>query len=216
MTPTPPSQGRDLLDDHVDRLAAALPALRASGDTLARWGTALADRLTSGGRLLAAGNGGSAAEAQHLTAELVGRFEGERAPLPAIALHADTSAVTAIGNDYGYEEVFARQVQAHARPGDVLLLLSTSGRSRNLLKAARAARCCGAEAWALTGAGPNPLARLCDDAVCIPGDTATVQETHLAAVHMLCRAVEAALAPILSPTIPTIETAETGAPLAAS
>ena len=140
-----------LLDDHVDRLAAALPALRASGDTLARWGAALADRLTSGGRLLAAGNGGSAAEAQHLTAELVGRFEGERLPLPAIALHADTSAVTAIGNDYGYDEVFARQVRAHARPGDVLLLLSTSGRSRNLLKAAHAARCCGA------GPGRSPV-----------------------------------------------------------
>jgi D-sedoheptulose 7-phosphate isomerase len=209
----PAPVGRDLLHDHIDRLAAALPALRASGDTLARWGATLADRLTSGGRLLAAGNGGSAAEAQHLTAELVGRFDGERMPLPALALHGDTSAVTAIGNDYGFEEVFARQVRAHARPGDVVLLLSTSGRSRNLLTAARAARCCGADAWALTGAGPNPLARLCDDAVCIPGDTATVQETHLAAVHMLCRAVEAALASIL-PT--TIETGEPGAPLAAS
>ncbi len=211
--PAPSRCGRVLLDDHVDRLAAALPALRASGDTLARWGATLADRLTNGGKLLAAGNGGSAAEAQHLTAELVGRFDGERLPLPAIALHADTSAVTAIGNDYGFEEVFARQVWAHARPGDVVLLLSTSGRSRNLLAAARAARCRGADAWALTGGGPNPLARLCDDAVCLPGDTATVQETHLAAVHMLCRAVEAALA-----SIPTalIETDETGAPRAAS
>ncbi len=211
--PPPVRCDRDLLDDHIDRLAAALPALRASGDTLARWGATLADRLTSGGKLLAAGNGGSAAEAQHLTAELVGRFDGERLPLPAIALHADTSAVTAIGNDYGYEEVFARQIWAHARPGDVVLLLSTSGRSRNLLAAASAARCRGADAWALTGAGPNPLARLCDDAVCIPGDTATVQETHLAAVHMLCRAVEAALASI--PT-PTIATGATGAPRAAS
>ena len=210
--PPPGTSGRDLLDDHVDRLAAALPALRASGDTLARWGVTLADRLTSGGRLLAAGNGGSAAEAQHLTAELVGRFEGERLPLPAIALHGDTSAVTAIGNDYGYKEVFARQVRAHARPGDVLLLLSTSGRSRNLLTAAHAARRCGADVWALTGAGPNPLARVCDDAVCIPGDPATVQETHLAAVHMLCRALEAALAPILT----TLDTGDAGTPLAAS
>ncbi len=209
----PAPSGRDLLDDHIDRLAAALPALRASGDTLARWGATLAARLTSGGRLLAAGNGGSAAEAQHLTAELVGRFEGERMPLPALALHSDTSAITAIGNDYGFEEVFARQVRAHARPGDVVFLLSTSGRSRNLLTAARAARCRGADAWALTGAGPNPLALLCDDAVCIPGDTATVQETHLAAVHMLCRAVEAALASIL-PT--TMESGVPGAPLAAS
>lgn len=209
----PASPHRDLLDDHIDRLAAALPALRASADTLARWGVTLADRLTSGGKLLAAGNGGSAAEAQHLTAELVGRFDRERLPLPAIALHGDTSAITAIGNDYGFEEVYARQVRAHARPGDVLLLLSTSGHSPNLLAAARAARHCGADAWALTGAGPNPLARLCTDAVCLPGDTATVQETHLTAVHMLCRAVEAALATILTTTI---ETGEADVPLAAS
>lgn len=182
-----------LLDEHVDRLEAALPALRAAARPLARWGAELAARLTSGGRLLAAGNGGSAAEAQHLTAELVGRFEGERAPLPALALHGDTSALTAIGNDYGYAEIYARQVRAHARPGDVLLLLSTSGRSDNLLHAAVAAHQCGALTWALTGPGPNPLARLCADAVCVPGDTATVQETHLTAIHMLCRAVEAAL-----------------------
>lgn len=182
-----------LLDEHVDRLEAALPALRAAAGTLTRWGAELAVRLTSGGRLLAAGNGGSAAEAQHLTAELVGRFDGDRIPLPAIALHGDTSSITAIGNDYGYHEVYARQVRAHARPEDVLILLSTSGRSRNLLNAAVAARQSGALTWALTGPGPNPLARLCSDAVCVPGDTATVQESHLAAVHMLCRAVEAAL-----------------------
>jgi D-sedoheptulose 7-phosphate isomerase len=196
-----------LLDQHVDRLQAALPALRGASGTFARWGAALAARLTEGGRLLAAGNGGSAAEAQHLTAELVGRFEGERVPLSAIALHADTSAVTAISNDYGYEEVYARQVRAHGRPGDVLILLSTSGRSRNLLTAALAARQCGVESWALTGPGPNPLARLCSDAVCLPGDTATVQESHLAAVHMLCRAVEAAL---------PVGEAGSGAPLVAS
>jgi phosphoheptose isomerase len=182
-----------LLDEHVDRLQAALPSLRAAAGTLSRWGSELAVRLTTGGRLLAAGNGGSAAEAQHLTAELVGRFEGERQPLPAIALHGDTSSLTAIGNDYGYHDVYARQVRAHARPEDVLILLSTSGRSRNLLDAALAARQCGALTWALTGPGPNPLARMCADAVCVPGNSATVQETHLAAVHMLCRAIEAAL-----------------------
>ncbi len=196
----------ELLGQHVDRLAAALPALRAASGSLVRWGAELATRLTGGGRLLAAGNGGSAAEVQHLTAELVGRFEDDRIPLPALALHGDTSALTAIGNDYGYAEVYARQVRAHARPADVLLLLSTSGRSRNLLAAARAARQCGTLTWALTGPGPNPLARLCADAVCVPGDTATVQETHLAAIHMLCRAIEAAL-PVADPA---------GAPLAAS
>ena len=181
------------LGAHVDRLGEALGALHAAGPTLARWGTDLAGRLLAGKRLLAAGNGGSAAEAQHLTAELVGRFDGERRALSAIALHADSSSVTAIGNDYGYGEVYARQVRAHARPGDVLMLFSTSGRSGNLLAAAAAAAELGATSWAVTGPGPNPLAGACDGALCLPGDTATVQECHLAALHMLCRAVDAAV-----------------------
>jgi D-sedoheptulose 7-phosphate isomerase len=181
------------LGAHVDRLAQALPALRAASPTLARWGTDLAGRLLGGARLLTAGNGGSAAEAQHLTAEIVGRFDRERRPLSAIALHADTSSMTAIGNDYGYEQVYARQVRAHARPGDVVMLFSTSGRSPNLFAAAAAAAELGATTWAVTGPGPNPLAAVCDDAVCLPGDTATIQETHLAALHMLCRALEAAI-----------------------
>jgi D-sedoheptulose 7-phosphate isomerase len=190
-TPAPPRPVVDTVDAHVDRLASALPALRAAGPTLARWGADLAERLLAGGRLLAAGNGGSAAEAQHLTAELVGRFDGERQALSAIALHADGSSVTAIGNDYGFAEVYARQVRAHARPGDVVVLFSSSGRSPNLLGAAVAAAEAGATSWAITGPGPNPLAGACDDAVCLPGDTATVQECHLAALHMLCRAVDA-------------------------
>lgn len=182
------------LDQHVDRLAGVLPALRRATPVLARWGTVLTGRLLAGGRLLAAGNGGSAAEAQHLTAELVGRFLRDRRPLSALALHADTSTLTALGNDYGYGEVFARQVRAHARRGDVVVLLSTSGRSPNLVAAAHAAAACAATSWAITGPAPNPLARACDEALCLPGDAATVQEAHLAALHMLCRAVDAALA----------------------
>ncbi|WP_219414143.1 D-sedoheptulose-7-phosphate isomerase [Pseudonocardia nigra] len=177
----------------MDRLAQALPALRGASPTLARWGDELAERLLAGARVLVAGNGGSAAEAQHLTAELVGRFDRERRPLSAIALHAESSSMSAIGNDYGFTEVFARQVRAHGRPGDVVLLFSTSGRSPNLLAAAAAAAEVDARSWALTGPGPNPLARACSEAVCLPGDTATVQETHLAALHMLCRALESAI-----------------------
>lgn len=195
-----PGDMADELGAHVDRLAAALPVLRAAAPTLTRWGTDLAGRLLSGARLLAGGNGGSAAEAQHLTAELVGRFDGERCPLAAIALHADTSSVTAIGNDYGFEEVYARQVRAHARPGDVVLLFSTSGRSPNLVAAAAAAAGAGASRWAVTGPGPNPLADACEASLCLPGDTATVQECHLAALHMLCRAVDAAVAAVGSRT----------------
>lgn len=186
-------RGASALADHIDELAGVLPELRGACVRLNRWGTELAARLTNGQRLLVAGNGGSAAEAQHLTAELVGRFDRDREPLSAIALHAETSSMTAIGNDYGYAEVFARQVRAHGQPGDVLLLLSTSGRSPNLLAAAAAAAQIGVISWALTGSAPNPLADACDEAVCLPGSTGTVQESHLVTVHLLCLALEAAL-----------------------
>ncbi len=176
-----------VVEDHVAALSPVLDALRAESDHIAAWGVELADRLNAGSRVLAAGNGGSAAEAQHLTAELVGRFDGERRAFSAIALNAETSSITAIGNDYGFDEVFARQVRAHARPGDLVVLLSTSGRSRNLLLAARAAAEVGATTWALTGPGPNPLTAECDDSIALPGPSASVQEAQLVAVHALCR-----------------------------
>ncbi|MER6214205.1 MULTISPECIES: D-sedoheptulose-7-phosphate isomerase [unclassified Streptomyces] len=187
--------------DHCTSLLTALEVMcRDGADLLERWGTALAGVLGDGGRLLAAGNGGSAAQAQHLTAELVGRYRRERPPFSAIALHAETSSVTAIGNDYGYEQVFARQVTAHGRPGDVLMLLSTSGRSDNLLSAAAAARSCGMRVWALTGRAPNPLARAADEVLCVDaGSTATVQEAHLVAVHLLCEAFDTALERLPAP-----------------
>jgi phosphoheptose isomerase len=176
---------------HLAALTSAAAALEDDIGTLERWGRTLAHRLLEGGRLLAAGNGGSAAEAQHLTAELVGRFVDDRTPLAAIALHADTSTLSALGNDFGFEEVYARQVRAHGRPGDVLLLLSTSGRSANLLRAADAARETRMVTWGLTGRAPNPLADLCDEAVCVDCDAgATAQELHLVAVHLLCAAVD--------------------------
>jgi phosphoheptose isomerase len=130
----------DWVEQHLDELSGGLHSLRASAPLLERWGQTLATLLPTGNRLLVAGNGGSAAEAQHLTAELVGRFLDERQPLSAICLNAETSSLTAILNDYGVDEVFARQARAHGRPGDVLLLLSTSGRSSNLLAAARSGR----------------------------------------------------------------------------
>jgi D-sedoheptulose 7-phosphate isomerase len=179
--------------DRLTELSAAVRGLRNETERFERWGALLAKRLGDGGRLLAAGNGGSAAEAQHLTAELVGRFDRDRPPFAAIALHADTSSLTAIGNDYGYADVFARQVYAHARPGDVLVLLSTSGRSENLLRAAQAGRDCDATVLAMTGPRPNPLADLADDTLAINGCTATVQEAHLVATHLTCAAFEAAL-----------------------
>jgi D-sedoheptulose 7-phosphate isomerase len=183
--------------DHLDALAAALPGLYADSARLERWGRLLALVLSGGGRVLVAGNGGSAAEAQHLTAELVGRYRDDRRPFSAIALCSEPSTLTAIGNDYGAGEVFARQVRAHGRPGDVLIALSTSGRSANVVAAAASAAACGLEAWALTGPAPNPLADACDDALCVEAPhTATVQEIHLVAVHLICAAFDTAIARI--------------------
>ncbi|MGV9251476.1 D-sedoheptulose-7-phosphate isomerase [Streptomyces sp. NPDC003697] len=179
---------------HCDALQAALGHFRGSAHITQRWGERLAAVLAGGGRLLAAGNGGSAAQAQHLTAELVGRYRDDRPPFSAIALHADTSSTTAIANDYGVDELFARQVRAHGRTGDVLLLLSTSGASANLLSAAHAGRATGLHVWALTGPAPNPLSAGSDEALCVTGaSSATVQELHLVAVHMICVAFDAAV-----------------------
>ncbi len=182
------------LDQHLAGLAAALIPYRAVAGRLSRWGGQLAWTLGQGGRLLTAGNGGSAAEAQHLAAELVGKLRDDRAPLSAIALCADSSAVTAISNDYGFEEMFARQVRGHGRPDDVLMVMSTSGRSPNLLAAVQAAREIGMRTWALTGPGPNPLAAAADETVRIDSPwTATVQECHLVALHMVCASFDAAI-----------------------
>ncbi|WP_086565634.1 D-sedoheptulose-7-phosphate isomerase [Streptomyces africanus] len=191
---------------HCRSLEEALGRFRThSLGQIADWGGRLADVLTGGGRLLAAGNGGSAAQAQHLTAELVGRYRKERRAYSALALHAETSSVTAIGNDYGFDHVYARQVTAHGRPGDVLLLLSTSGRSANLIAAAVTARQAGLRVWALTGRGPNPLAEAAHEALCVDaGSTANVQETHLVAVHLLCECFDTAVsAPLARRTVLT-------------
>ncbi|HET9691287.1 MAG TPA: SIS domain-containing protein [Acidimicrobiales bacterium] len=182
---------------HVADSARAVASVTDQIPTIERWGAVVARSLTAGGRLLAAGNGGSAAEAQHLTAELVGRYCGERRPLSAIALHAETSTFTAVSNDYGLDAVYARQVEAHGRPGDVLVLLSTSGRSPNVVAAARTGRRLGLVVLGLTGPAPNPLADACHEAVAIDAPrTAAVQEAHLIVVHLLCAAVDAAVAEI--------------------
>jgi len=179
------------LGAHLDALHVALDSVRSDIPRLEVWGAHLARVLAGGGRLLAAGNGGSAAHAQHLTSELVGRFVHDRRPFSALALHAETSSVTAIANDYGVDAVFARQVEAHGRPGDVLLVLSTSGRSPNVLAAVAAAHRCRVTPWALTGPIPNPVARRADDSIGVAApSTATVQEVHQVLVHLLCTAIE--------------------------
>ena len=183
-----------MTSQHLRQLSDALWAFEREVPRLEVWGKAAAVVLASGGRLLACGNGGSAEQAQHLTAELVGRYADDRPPFSALPLHADPAALTAISNDYGHREAFARQVRAHGRPGDVLVCLSTSGSSANVVAAAQAAASLGLTTWALTGPAPNPLAAACSDAIGVrAAATCTIQEVHLAAIHILCAAVDAAV-----------------------
>ncbi|HEX6022170.1 MAG TPA: SIS domain-containing protein [Solirubrobacter sp.] len=176
---------------HLDALAESLATLYGETRRLTRWGRHLAEVLSGGGRLLALGNGGSSCQAQHLTSELVGRYRDDRPPFSALALCTETSALTAIGNDYGIEHLFARQVTGHGRPGDILIALSTSGRSPNVVAAIEAAHEIGITTWALTGPAPNPVADAVDDALTIGSPhTATVQECHLVLIHLLCAAFE--------------------------
>lgn len=174
------------MNDHIKSLTTALE-LAGALDQAPRLGRELHAVLSTGGRVLAAGNGGSAAQAQHLTAELVGRYHRERRAFAGVCLSSETSTLTALLNDYPPEEIFARQVQAHGRAGDVLVLFSTSGSSANVLAAARTGRELGLRVWGLTGPAGNPLGELCDELIAIEADnTATVQEMHLVGLHLIC------------------------------
>ena len=177
------------IGEHRDVLAALERTLVPAIVELA---TRLDAALAAGGKALVFGNGGSAADAQHFAAELTGRYVRERDPLPALALTTDTSALTAIGNDYGFEEVFARQVRALAAPGDVVLGLTTSGQSENVLRALDAARKKGALAVGLTGTPHARLADHCDLVLAVPSaKTARIQEAHIVMLHAVCEIVDA-------------------------
>ncbi|MEO5694919.1 MAG: phosphoheptose isomerase [Usitatibacter sp.] len=170
------------------RMAETMPA------EILRAGTALAEALKAGRKALACGNGGSAADCQHFAAEIVGRFERERPGMPAVALTVDTSAITAIANDYDWDHVFSRQLEALAQPGDVLLAISTSGNSRNVLETIKAAHAKGVTVIALTGRDGGAMGKMLR-----PGDfhlnvahprTMRVQEIHLLVIHCLCEVVD--------------------------
>ncbi len=184
---------RASIDEHA-RVTAA--TLAASAAPIAAAGELMIEALRSGAKILTFGNGGSAADAQHLAAELAGRFDRERPALPALALTANSSDLTAIGNDYGFAHVFARLVEAHGRPGDVAIALSTSGNSENVLRAVDVARARGLRSIGLVGKGGGKLAARVDIAINVPSDvTARVQEAHGMIVHVLCELVELALFP---------------------
>lgn len=184
-----------VLADRCAALGATLERLRDLEVPFAQVAATVADAIRSGGTVLVAGNGGSAAEAQHLSAEMVGRLhpDRERRALPAVALQADTSILTAVGNDYGFDRVFARQVEALGRPGDVLIVLSTSGRSADLVAAVDVAGERGITTVGLLGAGPSPLHERCALTLAVPVDARSVQavqECHLVLVHALVEQVE--------------------------
>jgi D-sedoheptulose 7-phosphate isomerase len=157
-------------------------------------GHLLIDRYEAGNKLLVAGNGGSAADAQHIAAEFVSRFNFDRPGLPALALTTDTSILTAVGNDYGYEKLFQRQIEANGVAGDVFLGISTSGNSPNILRALEAARLKGITTFGLTGQPGGQMRALCDHCLCVPSaDTPRIQEAHILIGHTLCAMVELAL-----------------------
>lgn len=183
---------------HLDQSLAALKratkdtALRAAADTIA---SAMVNALRAGNKILIIGNGGSAGDAQHIAAELAGRYKKERAALAAIALTTDTSALTAIGNDYGFDRVFVRQVEALGRQGDVLIALSTSGRSPNILEALKFARERGLVTVGFTGSKGEAMRAACDHLLMVPSDdTPVIQQVYFTFGHAICDQVEQAMA----------------------
>jgi len=187
----------DLIASHLDRSQAAMERAAQDAAMLSSAGRIAAKiiaALRGGHKLLIVGNGGSAADAQHIAAEIVGRYKQERPAYAAIALTTDTSALTAIGNDYGFDHVFARQVEGLGTPGDVLLAISTSGRSPSILNALRKGRERGLVTVGFTGAKGLAMGELCDELLVAPSDdTPLIQQIHLATAHGICEVVEAAL-----------------------
>ncbi|HEX5691205.1 MAG TPA: SIS domain-containing protein [Roseiflexaceae bacterium] len=182
------------LQAQLDASCSVIQSLAELTDTIDHIAARVRDSLLEGHLLLTCGNGGSATDAQHLAEELTGRYRSNRRALPAIALTADTAALTCIANDFGYEQVFARQVEALARPGDLLLCFSTSGNSPNILAALAAARVRGAYSIAILGKDGGAARELADiPLVVASADTARIQEAHLQILHYICEVVEEAL-----------------------
>ncbi len=187
---------RKLLLDHVkDSITLKQAFFNEEMDHILAQAEDMAERLKRGCKILVCGNGGSAADAQHLAAELSGRYVKERRALAGIALTVDTSALTAIGNDYGFDRVFARQVEALGRPGDLLVGISTSGNSPNVILAVEAAKALGMRTLALLGRDGGKLKALADDALVVPSSvTARIQEVHMMVYHFWCELLDAELA----------------------
>lgn len=190
-----PNTPTDIIRRSLLQSAENFTTLAEQAGLVADLAARMSAAIRAGGKIMFCGNGGSAADAQHLAAELLGRYLVNRRALPAIALTTDSSALTAIANDFGFDEVFSRQVQGLGRPGDVLVAISTSGNSPNILQAVQAAREIGIVAIGLTGSAGGRMADLCDICLRVPSaHTPRIQEMHIAVGHMLCELVEADLA----------------------
>ena len=182
---------RELVKSTLEEHRQVVEKMAALEGEIASAGELCGNALAQGQHIYLCGNGGSAADAQHIAAELIGRFVNDRRALPAIALTTDTSALTAIGNDYGYDEVFSRQVEGLCREGDVLIAISTSGNSGNILKAVDAAHRAGASVIGLSGKSGGALDTKCDVSLVVPSDvTARIQEMHIVIGHLICALVE--------------------------
>jgi D-sedoheptulose 7-phosphate isomerase len=188
MAATAESRIAESFDQHIEVLEATRQALSPA---IVKLGLMVRAALAAGNKIMLCGNGGSAADAQHIAAELIGRFKKERAPIGAIALTTDTSILTCVGNDYSFDDIFSRQVLGLARPGDVLIGISTSGNSANVIKAVQAAEERGCVTVALAGRDGGKLAPMCHQALVVPsGDTARIQEMHIMIGHMMCDFLE--------------------------
>ncbi len=186
------------IDEYLAQSAAAFAAFKdaAHGQVMADMAARIEQSFRAGGKLLLCGNGGSAGDAQHIAGEFLSRLMYDRAPLPAVALTTDTSVLTAIGNDYGYDQVFERQVRGLGRAGDVLIGLSTSGASPNVLRAFAAARAQGVVCLGFTGARGGPMHGACDAILAVPSTaTPIIQQLHITAAHIICALVEQAMFP---------------------
>lgn len=186
-----PTRAASTVEEHLRESIAVKQALLAMTGPIEAAARLLVERIEAGNKVLIFGNGGSAADAQHMAAELVGRLEAGPGGLPAMALTTDSSILTALANDFGYEQVFARQVKALAKPGDVAIGISTSGKSANVVAGLRMAREQGAFRVGLVGGSGGLMAELCDHLIMVPSSrTMRIQECHVTVVHILCHAVE--------------------------
>ena len=188
------ADGREIFMRNLEDHKLVLDKMAALSDVIAKAGAVMSSALASGGRVFFCGNGGSAADAQHLAAELSGRYLRDRRPLDGIALHCNTSAMTAIANDYAFDKIFARQLEAHGRQGDVLVAISTSGNSANVIEAAKEAHRLGMSVIGMTGADGGRMKELADMLIAVPSAfTPRIQEMHIMAGHVMCEMVEDAV-----------------------